>query len=230
MNDLKKISNVLWGLLLIFLGIVIGLNTLGITHINIFFRGWWTLFIIVPCFIGMITSQNKTSDVVGFLIGVGLLLSAQGIVGFGTILKLLFPMILVVIGLSIIFKDTLNHKVKEEIKRLSKHDNGNPDYCATFGEQKVELDEDDFKGCNLDAIFGGVTLDLTDANIRKDALINACVVFGGIKIIVPKDVEVKVSSTPIFGGVSNNRHKKKTSDKIVVYVHATCIFGGVEIR
>lgn len=39
------------GIVLIILGPIVGGNTLGITNINIFFDGWWTLFIIVPCFI-----------------------------------------------------------------------------------------------------------------------------------------------------------------------------------
>ena len=49
---MKKFGDLLWGLFFIALGLIIGLNAMGITHINIFFSGWWTLFIIVPCFIG----------------------------------------------------------------------------------------------------------------------------------------------------------------------------------
>ena len=50
---MKKIGNILWGVVLIIIGLIIGGNALGITHINIFFNGWWTLFIIIPCFIGL---------------------------------------------------------------------------------------------------------------------------------------------------------------------------------
>ena len=50
MEDLymKKFRNILWGLVLIILGLIFGGNALGITDINLFFDGWWTLFIIVP--------------------------------------------------------------------------------------------------------------------------------------------------------------------------------------
>ena len=48
---MRKIESILWGLVLIVVGVIIGLNTMGITNINIFFDGWWTLFIIVPSFI-----------------------------------------------------------------------------------------------------------------------------------------------------------------------------------
>ena len=58
---MKKAENILWGIVLIILGLIIGGNTLGITNINIFFDGWWTLFIIVPCFIGLFKDSDKTA-------------------------------------------------------------------------------------------------------------------------------------------------------------------------
>ena len=71
-------------------------------------------------------------------------------------------------------------------------------------------------------------LDLTNAKIKNEAVITASAIFGGIDIIVPKDVEVKVKSTPIFGGVSN---KSKTKDaKKVIYVDALALFGSVDIK
>ena len=50
---MNKTSNILWGIVLIVLGLIFGLNALDITHIDIFFNGWWTLFIIVPCCIDL---------------------------------------------------------------------------------------------------------------------------------------------------------------------------------
>ena len=65
---MKKTGNILWGLLLVALGIIIGLNTLGIADINIFFRGWWTLFIIIPSFISIIKDDEKIGSLIAFLI------------------------------------------------------------------------------------------------------------------------------------------------------------------
>ena len=47
---MNNIKNILWGIILVIIGVIIGLNTIGITDIDIFFDGWWTLVIIVPCF------------------------------------------------------------------------------------------------------------------------------------------------------------------------------------
>ena len=46
---MKKVSNILWGIIFVAAGVILALNAIGITHIDLFFDGWWTLFIIVPC-------------------------------------------------------------------------------------------------------------------------------------------------------------------------------------
>ena len=96
---MKKLGNVLWGIVLIAIGLIVGANALGITNINIFFDGWWTLIIIIPCFIGLFTEKEKTGNIIGILIGVALLLACRDIINFNVIWKLLFPTILVAIGI-----------------------------------------------------------------------------------------------------------------------------------
>lgn len=225
---MNKTSNLLWGILLIVIGIIFGLNALDITDINIFFDGWWTLFIIIPCFIDLFKEKDKTGNIIGLVIGISLLLASNNIIDFNLIWKLAFPIALVIIGLSLIFKDTISSKVKKEIKNLNK--NNDKEYYATFGEQNLDFTNENFDGCNLNAVFGGIKCDLREAKIKKDVVINASAIFGGITIYVPNNVNVKVVSTPIFGGVSDERTKKVTDSEITLYINATCMFGGLEIK
>lgn len=227
---MKKFGNVLWGIVLIVVGLIIGGNVLGITNINIFFDGWWTLFIIVPCFIGLFKENEKTGNVIGLLIGIALFLGCQDIINFDLIWKLALPTILVVIGLSIIFKDTLGGKVNEEIKKLNDKRNGANTYCATFSGQKVKFDKELFTGADLTAVFGGVECDLRNAIIESDVVINASSIFGGIDILAPSNVKVKTKSTSIFGGVENKSNTNGEENTHTIYVNGTAIFGGVEIK
>ena len=227
---MKKIGNVLWGVVLIVIGLIIGGNALGITNINVFFNGWWTLFIIVPCFIGLFKENEKTGNIIGLLIGVALLLACRDIINFDLIWKLAFPTILVIIGLSIIFKDTLGGKVNEEIKKLNQKRNGENSYCATFSGQKVKFDKELFTGADLTAVFGGVECDLRNAIIESDVVINASSTFGGIEIFVPSNVIVKTKSTSIFGGVENKANTTGEENSHTIYVNGTALFGGVEIK
>lgn len=225
---MKKTRNILWGIILVGLGIIFGLNALEITDIDIFFDGWWTLFIIVPCFIGLFNDNDKTGNIIGLIVGVVLLLCCQDLLQFEIVWKLMIPTILVIIGLSFIFKDVINSKVRKEIKKLNKNETN--EYCATFGGQKVNFDNEEFKGCSLSAVFGGVECDLRESIIKEDTVINVCAVFGGVDIKVPKGVKVKVTSTPLFGGVTNKVKNSKDNDLKTIYVNATCIFGGVDIK
>ncbi len=227
---MKKFGNVLWGIVLIVVGLIIGGNALGITNINIFFDGWWTLFIIVPCFIGLFKENEKTGNVIGLLIGIALFLGCQDIINFDLIWKLALPTVLVIIGLSIIFKDTLGGKVNEEIKKLNEKRSGANTYCATFSEQKVKFDKETFTGADLTAVFGGVECDLRNAIIESDVVINVSSIFGGIDILVPSNVKIKTKSTSIFGGVENKSNTNGEENFHTIYVNGTAIFGGVEIK
>lgn len=226
---MENLKNTLWGLVFIIVGLIFGLNALDITNINIFFDGWWTLFIIVPCFINLFKDEDKIGNIIGLLIGISLLLASLDLIDFSLIFKLLFPAILVVIGLSFIFKDKVNEKINSKIKELNKNKK-NEQVCSTFSEQNIEYDNEVFTGCNMDSIFGGIKCDLRSAVINEDVIINATAIFGGIDIIVPKDIKVKVKSTSIFGGVSNKSKNKKNDDTKTIYINATCIFGGVEVK
>ena len=53
--NMKNVRNVLWGIVLIAVGVIIALHAFGVADISIFFDGWWTLFIIVPCTVGLFT-------------------------------------------------------------------------------------------------------------------------------------------------------------------------------
>lgn len=225
---MKKVSNILWGVLLIAVGVIWALNSTGVANINIFFRGWWTLFIIVPSIIGIVENPKDSSGYIFLAVGVFLLLGARDIISFALIAKLILPIILILIGVSVIFKDTINGKVSKKIAEIDK--DGTEIYTATFSDNKVKLSGDEFKNAKLDATFGSVTLDLSECNILTDGVITASAIFAGIEIKVPKDVNVKVKSTGIFGGTENKIKNSNVEGTKTIYIDSFALFGGVEIK
>ena len=194
---MKNLSRILWGIVLVVIGVIWGLNRTGVTDINIFFDGWWTLFIIVPSAISLVNPKNngKVSSVICLVIGIFLLLGSLDIFDFDILWEILLPAIVVIIGLSLI-----------------------------FGEK--------FEKANLDTVFGAIKLDLRDADLKSETYIKASAIFAGITILVPKDVEVKIKSTPIFGGVTSEGFDEKTNKnaKKTIYVDGFALFGGIEIK
>ena len=226
---MKKYGGLIWGVVLVALGVILAGNATGLFNVDIFFSGWWTLFIIIPCFIGLITDDEKTGSLIGLIVGVLLLLACQDVINFDLIIKLIFPIVILIVGLSLIIKNVSNSSFNDEVKKINKTNEVKEEYVATFSSQDVKLDKEKFEGTTINAIFGGVKLDLTDAIIKEDVVINASAIFGGIKLIVPENVNIKVKSSSIFGGV-DNKVKSKKEEKVTIYVNASCMFGGVDIK
>ena len=227
---MKKISKILWGIALIAIGGIFALNAFGVTDIQLFFDGWWTLFIIVPCFIGIFSEREKTGNIIGLLIGVFLLLCCQNILGFDMLWKLAFPAIIVIIGLKLIFGAVFGDKTMKLLESSKQSGDNIKIGCATFSGQDLIFDGEQFSGAELTAVFGGVKCDLRHAIIEKDCAITGTAIFGGIDIFVPDYVNVKVNSNSIFGGVSEKKHRPTVQGAVTVYIYATCMFGGVEIK
>ena len=129
---MKKVSSILWGIVLIAAGVVLALNVFNIMDINIFFDGWWTLFIIVPCAIGLFTEREKTGNIIGIAVGVFLLLCCQDILSFSMLWKLLVPAIIVIIGLKMVFTGLFGNKANEIIAKIKQNGGETKVGCATF--------------------------------------------------------------------------------------------------
>jgi hypothetical protein len=225
-----KISNIIWGLIFIFIGAGIGGDIIGLWDFNPFFRGWWTLFIIVPCFISMIRGGFNTGNAIGFLIGVFLLLSCLDVFSI-SLWKLIVPAVLVIIGLAILLRGVFRGPVFKPNREAQASGGSAPNgaYSAVFASNNIHIDSE-FTGASLDAVFGALTLDLRDAQINGDVVINATAVFGGMDIFVPAGVNVKINNVPIFGGVSNKTGRKSEPGQPSIYLNSTCMFGGIDIK
>lgn len=226
---MRTTRNIIWGIVLVAVGVCLAANALNLFHFNLFFDGWWTLFIIIPALNGLITEGDKKGNLIVLAIGVLLLLACQEVISFDILWKLLLPIIIIICGLSLIFKNTFDKEVNKTIDKLNKKLNQNEGFAATFSGQNIKVDEE-FKGTTLNAVFGGIKLDLRNAIIKEDAVINATAIFGGIDIIAPDDVIIKVKSNSIFGGVGNKKDTVKGEKAKTIYINATCVFGGVDVK
>lgn len=149
---------------------------------------------------------------------------------FALIWKLLVPVVLIILGLSLIFKDSLSSIVRKEIKNIRKERVFDKEYSATFAGQNLKFVDEEFEDCEMSAVFGGIKCDIRQANIPDKCVIKCNAIFGGITIYVPDNVNIKISSVPIFGGISDARREKNSDAEKTIYIDATCMFGGVDIK
>ena len=219
----------MWGIVFIVIGIIIALNTLKITKIDLFFDGFWTLFIIVPSIIGIFTEKDKKGNIIGLIIGILLLLACRDLLDLGLVLKLIVPIILICIGISFIFKDNIKNKANAKIKALNGKKGAQKEHCAMFSGENISYAGMAFEGATLTAVFGSLKCDLSNAVIAEDVVVNATAIFGGIDILMPENAKVKINSTSIFGGTEDKSNPAQDATA-TVYVSGLCLFGGVDVK
>lgn len=237
----NRIGNVLWGLFFIVLGVAIGGRAFGYWDFHLFFPGWWTLFLIIPCTIDLFQKGIRTGSMIGLLIGILLLAMCQGYLSMGDMKKLLFPIIFIIVGCSILFHNVMGHRRKPQCGKKTIHNDFEDvnlnasgdvlDYCATFQGQTIKYDNEVFYGAVLNSVFGGIELVLENAILTEDTKIDCSAVFGGITIHLPEGANVKVKASRMFGGVNNQRKScQEIPGAPTIFIEASCMFGGVEIK
>ena len=107
---MKKISNAIWGAVLVLLGIIFALKIFNVVDVDIFFDGWWTLFIIIPAVAGLFLEREKIGNLFCLAIGVFLLLCSQDVIEFSWAWKIFVPAVIVVIGLKLLLADVFGYK------------------------------------------------------------------------------------------------------------------------
>ena len=229
---MKKVKPIIWGIAIIALGVILIGKAVGWFDFDIFFKGWWTLFIIIPSLISIFTEKEKLASVGFCTAGIILLLAAQEVITYDTAWKIILAVILVLIGIGIIFKTVFHSnndkEVEEKVKDLEDGKTMDSQMAIFSGSERTYKDET-FTGSNLVAVFGGAELDLAHAKFTKDTVIKAFALFGGIDIRVPEDVIIKSRSGFIFGGISDDRKSNEAKGKHTIYIDAAGGFGGITI-
>ena len=236
-NEMKKSAKLFLGLSVAAIGVLWILNVTGVIGFDIFFRGWWTLLLILPSIAAFINRPNLGAFW-GVAVGVVLLLQAQGLIDWSIFWKLCLAVIFIAFGCVLIFSkdgrpENWNRPEAEggcetvqlEGKNILR-------ITSAFGEQNRRVEGEPFEGACIDASFGSVRLDLRNASINEDVRIDIKAKFAGVGIYLPDDVAVEVYSNTSFGGVNDKTAgaSSRRNASHTIHIFADCNFAGVEIR
>ena len=146
-----------------------------------------------------------------------------------TLWHIFWPVIIIMIGLSLIF-GTMRFKKHHMYNSASTSEDIFED-LAIFGGGERKILSQDFKGGNIVAVFGGSKLDLTQAKLAEGtSVIEMVAVFGGSSLTVPADWNVRVEVLNIFGGFVDKRNTSQIDHSKTLIIKGVAIFGGGEIR
>ena len=229
---MKRTSKIIGGIALVAFGIVWALELLDVISISL--EGWWALFVIVPCFVNIFSDRHKAGAIIGFGIGILLLLAARGIIPWNDIWKYMLCLAAVVWGVSLLFfnnKKRCGHCHTGEQAAPVVLDGGKQhNIDVTFGKQEYSYDGQPFEGADVRVSFGFVGLDLRHADIRDGAVINVDCSFGGMEIRVDKDICVVNDIDATFAGVDCDCDTRHSDGAKTLSLKGRCNFGGIEIK
>lgn len=220
---MKKLLVIVLGALLIAAGVLSALDVFGIAEFDFSFDGWWTIFIILPAVLGIISDKGDRFGSVALLfVGVYLLLAARNVIEYGMFWKLFVPTLIIIIGVKLIVKALSRDNGKAGSSETSKG-------VSVFNSDMSNASN--VKVAKASAIFGGTKLNLTDADIADAAALDLFCLFGGIELVVPENVEVKMNAFCLFGGISDKRKIDAAAQKTATLtINGFCMFGGADIK
>lgn len=228
---MKQAFKIVIGLALIAAGVLWILNITGVFTFEFSTKGWWALFIIVPCIIGLFSDKDKVGPCIGIGWGVLLFLAARDVITWNMMWQIGVALMIIGFGLQLLlFKTWCNHGVCEQAT-ISRDGKDIRHIESSFGKQTISFAGEKFEGADVQSSFGALELDLNGADIAPDAFIELNVGFSGVSIIVPEGQAVKIAVNSGFGGVKDSRRSKVDSGSgSTLIITGKVGFGGVEIR
>lgn len=228
---------ILWGIVLIgFAALIFCKYALGWTDFNIFFKGWWTLFIIVPSIASMFHGGPRSWNICLTAFGVWLFMMRQDFIGKDLFTAIFGSLVVLVLGLWLIFGAFFRKNRMPEIEPFSYAEGTvggeSQEYVnssAAFSSSKTKSTSNDFQGGKIEVAFGSRVVDLQDAALQRDAQLNVSAVFGSIKIIAPRKVHIRVFETPVFGSVKNTVPVVAEENVPTLTIKASAVFGSIVI-
>jgi predicted membrane protein len=230
-------SGLLIGLAILFWGVAILLDQLGIFHAQL--SNFWPLILVVFGVANLFEDGKGGRHVWGVVMLVaGLLLMANESGLLRVRWEMIWPVIIIAVGAVMIWQAVgggTDLRALIHFKQwTTKLDDADVDATAIFGGFKRRLQTKTFRGGRVVAMFGGYQLDLRQCDMEgPTATLEATSIFGGGEIRVPENWTVQIDATGLFGGYSDDRYgldNELPANAKKLILKGVAIFGGVEVK
>ncbi len=187
----------------------------------------WQMLLIAIGFISL-AGRNYTGAIILFAIGGFFLLPDIFINLRIDFVSVFWPLVIIIVGLTLIFRR--KHFVKSHNE--TSHSEDYVDELNIFGGSERILNSEYFEGGKITSIFGGSTVNLKNVKLKNGyAEIEMTSIFGGSKLYIPENWNVRIEATSIFGGINDKRQigVTETINTNTLVIKGAAIFGGGEI-
>ena len=210
-KDAKK-DGIWFAILVIVLGAAFLIQRVG----NLSFGIWGIVWPAVLIGFGVSWMVKRFSIFSLAVAGLGLyyLLFNLKVITFVLTWSVIWPSLLVLLGLTILYEALIPHKNKwcgvnfsGDKKKSSDYgeNNGFVRYDCSFSDENRRFAAEEFSGGDIDLSFGKSELDLSNVRrVTPNAKLDVDVSFGTFDLIVPKTIRLYIKSDKAFGSIQMN--------------------------
>ena len=214
------------GLLIIALGVLFTLDKLGLADASTYIR-YWPAGLIAIGVVKLWQSRDGMGGAFGGLVftlaGVWLLLEQTAVIRIS--FWEMWPLLLVFFGAYLVWQGLSGRRRMAGVDGASSISG-----MAVLGGVVRRNNSRNFRGGDLTAVMGGCEVDLRQASINGDAVMEIFAMWGGIEIRVPEDWTVINRVTPLLGGVEDKTRPPQGTTAHRLILRGFAIMGGVEVK
>jgi predicted membrane protein len=213
------------GLLIIVVGLLFTLDNLGFGIAQKYLRYWPAGLIVLGLTKLWYARDGRGGAFGGFIITlIGLWLLLEATVDIRISLRDMWPVLLVFFGAYLVWRGITGPRpVRVDGK-------GSISATAILSGIKRRNSSRAFSGGDVTAIMGSCEIDLRQAAINGDAMLDVLAVWGGIEITVPDDWAVMLDVTALLGAVEDRTRPPLGAAAHRLTIRGAVVMGGVEVR
>jgi predicted membrane protein len=240
-NEPSKMGKIVGGLLVVIAGLLFLAREINIPIPQWVFT-WQMLVISIGVFTGFKHGFKSAFWVILIFIGVVFLIRDY-VPGF-QYGNLVWPLALIAFGLYIVFKPRRNNCGNEyRRQRFERFKNKMPegqlsgddflDINSVFGGVERVIVSKNFRGGEINTVFGGAEINLSQAELTDRAQLEINAVFGGVRLVLPPHWVLQSELTAFMGSVEDKRPVSREAggpnEKILI-LKGHAVFGGIEVQ
>jgi len=212
----KRSERLVFGLLVLGAGLIFWLDQIGRINARDYLQ-WWPLGAIAMG-VGHLFARRWIGAAIWFVIGTYFLLPVVGLaqIPFWRIIGI-WPLMISVAGITLVLQALRRSGYERSFRTVAVMAGNNP----RIGSQ-------DFKGGEAVAVMGGCEIDLSQARIIEEAVIDVLSFWGGIEIRVPRGWRVIGHVAQILGGYEDKSSPAPDNAPRLI-IRGSAIMGGIEV-
>jgi hypothetical protein len=215
-------ARLVWGCAILAAGIIGWLDHTGQVHAWDYFQ-WWPL-VLIALGLAHLPQRQWVATVVWCALGI-LFLPALPFMPHLRLSMILgvWPLMISVGGVALI-QQALRPAARGARRDDSFHS------VAVMGGVGRGVASSDFAGGDAIAVMGGCQINLGNAKITSEAVIDVLTFWGGVEIQVPRGWRIENRVLAILGGVTDKTDGNAPAGAPTLIIRGSAIMGGVEIR